>query len=168
MSRMNILVEAYSNIQEMPEDIRTTASMVPVIECNGHYVTESNYVIPFMRENGIEAIEEALDKIAEANNLAKKSVGLVIASQDGINSLSESVVDEATEEKLEGFLRMADRLLESGYPVFKKRSVFSEDAHGPNCHCQECELARKESGDTSFDDDDTGKDMSAASFENED
>ena len=143
MSRMNILIEAYSNIQALPEQIRTTASMVPVIECQGHYVTETNYIVPFMRENGIDTVEEALDRIAEANYMPKKSVGLVIASQDGINSLSEATITETTEAKLESFLRMADRLLEGGYPVFKK---LSEGAHGEDCTCAECK-AKRECGD---------------------
>lgn len=142
---MNILVEAYNNIKEMPEVIRTTASMVPVIESQGNYVVETNYLIPFMRENGIETVEEALDMVAEANGLEPKHVGLVVAAQDGINSLSESEVSEAVEAKLEGFLRMADRLLENGYPVFKKISAIYEDAHGPNCHCAEC-TAKRECG----------------------
>lgn len=128
----------YENIEEASFDYAATAEMVPVVEMGGEYYTEAQFLAPFMRDAEIRSIAEALDCIAEANNLPPKSVGLLIESNKTVTGVIDKhvkksgdvlngVVDkskekfDATVNKVSKAADLAKNLKSKGYKVKRKK-----------------------------------------------
>ena len=77
------VLERYKNFAESAEEVKITANMVPAVKIGDKYYTEMNLLLPFMRDNGIKSVARALDEIAEANELDKFGVGLLMESAGG-------------------------------------------------------------------------------------
>jgi len=146
--------EAYDLIPEADEPIVTESTDVIITNTrDGEYYVEMVNLAPFMFDSGITNIAEALDIVAEANNLPKKSVGLIIESQDAVDAYLEAAKKKSEKtkdpkhakkaaEKINKSNAAAAKLLKNGYKV-KKKSVNSKVC--PSCgkvaeKCM-CELA---------------------------
>ena len=120
------------------------------MKIDGEFYTEMQYIAPYMQNNDIANIAEALDNIAYANNLNKHAVGLIVESQECVTSK----IKEALANKNFKFLGkvkkgedLASRLKSNGFKVKKKKSsknestgfIESESKKGVKC-CPECGL----------------------------
>lgn len=117
----------YENIEEASVNYVITAEMVPVIQIENEYYTEAQLLAPFMRDSGIRSMMEALDCIAEANNLPEKGVGLLIESKCSVNEMIERACQkesgkakDATMNKIGKATDLAASLKSNGYPVKRK------------------------------------------------
>ena len=124
---------SYSSIEEASEEFTIGGEMVPVFRVGEDLLTEANLLAPYMRSNNIKSIAEALDNVAEANGLAKHSVGLMIESQECVTDMIEKAcekakstgnnkVKDAVLSKVDKATDLVDKLKKSGYPVKKKKS----------------------------------------------
>lgn len=119
---------AYDSIEEISEEYFAVAEAVPVVEIQDEYFTEANFLAPFMRDSGIKSISEALDAIAEANNLEPKSVGLLIESKCEVSDMIEkacqkenSKMKDAVMDRVDKAANLAKSLKEKGHPVKCKK-----------------------------------------------
>lgn len=119
---------AYDSIEEISEEYFAVAEAVPVVEIQNEYFTEANFLAPFMRDSGIKSISEALDTIAEANNLEPKSVGLLIESKCEVSDMIEkacqkenSKMKDAVMDRVDKAANLAKSLKEKGHPVKCKK-----------------------------------------------
>ena len=131
---LDTVKEAYSIIPELPEAVVTEAADVVVTQLsNGDYYCEMVNLAPFMIDSGITNIAEALDLVAAAYNLPSKSVGLVIESQDRIDSMLEAAKKSSKEKKNPKIAKnaaekvnknnvVASKLMKQGYKVAKKNA----------------------------------------------
>ena len=133
------IVSAYNNIEELEEEVNYAAEFVPVINIKGSYYTEMQYLAPYMSNNNIRNVAEALNNIAEANNLAPTEVGLIVESQDSVTAK----INEALGKKNTKFLGkvkkgedLISKLKNKGFDVKKKKS---KKAVKEKC-CKECGL----------------------------
>ena len=117
----------YESIEEAKSTYAFTAEMVPVVEIDGQYYTETQCMAPFMRDTEIKSMSEALDAIAEANKLPAKSVGLLIESNCSVSNMIEkacqkesSKVKDAVMNKVSKATDLAKNLKSKGYPVKRK------------------------------------------------
>jgi len=120
----------YSSIEEVSEEYIATAEMVPVVKINEEYFTEATFLAPFMRDNGVKSIAEALDAVASANNLPAKSVGLLIESECGVSEMigkacekENAKVKDKVLDKVSKATRLAKSLKDKGYPCKKKKGT---------------------------------------------
>ena len=119
------LLSAYSNIEEVTEEVHYAPEMVPVINIAGEYYTEMQYIAPYMQANKINSVAEALNNIARANSLDEQAVGLLIESQECVTDK----INEALGKKNTKFLgkvkkgeELAEKLKKNGFNVKKKKS----------------------------------------------
>ena len=131
---LDTVKEAYSVIPEVPEAIVTEAADVVVTQLsNGDYYCEMVNLAPFMIDAGITNVAEALDLVASAYNLPEKSVGLVIESQERIDSMLEAARKSSQEKKNPKIMKkaadkvnknnaVASKLMKQGYKVAKKNA----------------------------------------------
>jgi len=131
---LDTVKEAYKVIPEVPEAIVTEAADVVVTQLsNGDYYCEMVNLAPFMIDAGINNIAEALDLVASAYNLPEKSVGLVIESQERIDSMLEAARKSSQEKKNPKIMKkaadkvnknnaVAAKLMKQGYKVAKKNA----------------------------------------------
>lgn len=121
-----------SSIEELSESIVFGPEMVPVFGIDEGYYTDINSIAPFMKSYNIKTVAEALDRVAQANNLPEKSVGLMIESDDYINTLLEKAeAAKATKgknaankllNKAKALTDVPKDLIKKGFPVKKKKS----------------------------------------------
>ena len=116
----------YENIEEAEICYEATAEIIPVIQIGNEYFTEAQFMAPFMRDAGIRSMAEALDIIAEANNLPAKSVGLLIESNCSVSAMIEKACSKGTKakdavmDKVNKATNLAKDLKSKGYPVKRK------------------------------------------------
>ena len=116
----------YSDIEEAAGNYNVTAEMVPVVQIENEYFTEAQLLAPFMRDADIKSMAEALNAVAEANNLPEKSVGLLIESKCSVNSLIEKACAKGTKaenaimDKINKATELAKDLKSKGFPVKRK------------------------------------------------
>lgn len=117
----------YENIEEASFNYTVTAEMVPVVEFNNEYYTEAQFLSPFMRDAGIKSMIEALDCVAEANNLPVKSVGLLIESECAISGMIEKACQKESNKAKDAIMTkigkatdLASTLKAKGYPIKRK------------------------------------------------
>jgi hypothetical protein len=120
---------AYESLDEVPDNYIVCAEMVPVMQIGSEYYTEASFLAPYMRDNGIRGMMEALDNIAYANNLPAKSVGLLVESNCGISEMIEKACQketcgskEAALQKIGKATGLVKSLKDKGYPCKKKKS----------------------------------------------
>ena len=119
----------YTDIEEAEGIYEATAEMVPVVKIGEEYYTEAQFMAPFMRDAGIRSMAEALDAIAEANNLPEKSVGLLIESECAITGMIEKACQKESAkakdtvmDKIGKASDLAKDLKSKGFPVKRKPS----------------------------------------------
>ena len=120
---------AYDSIEEASEECYASPEIIPVIQIENEYFTEANFLAPFMRDSGIKSISEALDAVAEANNLGPKTVGLLIESECAVSNMIEkacekenSKIKDAVLDKVDKATNLAKTLKNKGYPVKRKKN----------------------------------------------
>lgn len=103
--RESQIISDYESIEEAETDYVVVAEMVPVVQIGEEYFTEAQFLAPFMRDAGIKSMTEALDAVAESNNLPEKSVGLLIESSKDVNKFiskaagkSKDVINKTTDK----------------------------------------------------------------------
>ena len=119
----------YEDIEEATTEYSVMAEMIPVVQIENGYYTEAQFLAPFMRDAGIKSMIQALDCVAEANNLPAKSVGLLIESKCSINEMIERACQkesgkakDAVMNKIGKATDLAKSLKSKGYPVKRKKS----------------------------------------------
>lgn len=128
----------YSNIEEASEVYKASPEMVPVVNIEGEYYTEAQFMAPFMRDYNVKSMAEALNIIAEANGLPEKSVGLLIESECAINEMIDKVAKKEKEtgnskaknavmQKVDKAANLAKSLKDKGFPVKRKKSEDKKD-----------------------------------------
>ena len=116
----------YENIEEAEGAYTVRAEMVPVVKIGENYYTEAQFMAPFMRDTNIRSMAEALDAIAEANNLPEKSVGLLIESECAVSAMIEKACQKGTKakdtlmDKIGKASDLAKDLKSKGFPVKRK------------------------------------------------
>lgn len=123
------VMSEYENIEEATVDYVATAEMVPVIEIEGKYYTEAQFMAPFMRDAEIRSIREALDCLARVNNLPEKSVGLLIESCGKVTEMIEKACQKESCKAKDAAINrvgkaneLATNLKSKGYPIKRKRN----------------------------------------------
>lgn len=126
--RESDIISTYSNIQEISESYYASPEMVPVIKIDNEYFTETSFLAPFMRDNNVKSISEALDYVAEANNLPPKSVGLLIESKKTVTDMigdackkNNSKARDNAINKLNKATDLVKNLKDKGYPCKRKK-----------------------------------------------
>ena len=125
--RESELKTEYENIEEASENYMVAVEMIPVVKIENQFFTEAQFIAPFMRDAEIRSIAEALDYIAEANNLPAKSVGLLIESECNVTAMIEKACQkksgktrDAVMDKVSKATDLAKNLKSKGYPVKRK------------------------------------------------
>lgn len=123
----------YAKIEEASIDTYVGPHMIPVMKIDESYYTETQLLYPYMRDYKINSISEALDAVANANNLPAKSVGLLVESEKCVSEMIEkacrSCKTEASKAKAKEnvfnkvgkAIGLVDNLKKKGYPVKKKK-----------------------------------------------
>ena len=114
------------SIEEVDEEIVVTAEMVTVIKVGDDLLVEMNSLYPYMKTNGINSIEEALDNVAMANDLEEKAVGLLVESDAYYNAMLEKCNSKGSNgnkvlEKIKKATDISSKLKDKGYNVKKKK-----------------------------------------------
>jgi hypothetical protein len=123
------IISTYASIEEASEEVIYAPEMVPVVKVGNDFLTEMQYLAPYIQNNGISSVAEALDNIAEANNLPPKSVGLLVESQECVTKMIDEALDKSkvAGSKVLGKIKkgegLIDKLTKGGYKVKKKKSV---------------------------------------------
>ena len=126
-----------NSFEESANEVVITAEMVSVLKVNDQYVTEMNFLHPYMKSNGIKSVEEALDNVAFVNGLQEHSVGLLIESDDYIDAMLEKACKTASKKKdasikdkalnkIKKATDLPEKLKKDGFPVIKKKSAKKE------------------------------------------
>lgn len=117
----------YENIEEAETNYLVTAEMVPVVQIENEFFTEAQFLAPFMRDAGIRSMVEALDLIAEANNLPAKSVGLLVESNCAVTEMIEKACQKESAKAKDGVMNKIGKSIDfvknlksKGYPVKRK------------------------------------------------
>ena len=141
----------YSDIEEAAGNYSITAEMVPVVQIGEEYYTEAQLLAPFMRDAGIRSMAEALDAVAEANNLPEKSVGLLIESECAVTGMIEkactkgSKVKDAVMDKIDKAAAFAKDLKSKGFSVKRKvNEAMSPEEKAEKLKTIDAEKAAKE------------------------
>jgi hypothetical protein len=120
------IINRYNSIEEASRIIRYDADVVPVVNIDGQYYTEMNWLSAYMNSNEIKSITEALDNVAESNKLPAHSVGLLIESSDGVAAIINKAITGAKKNKALGKVAksetLAEKLKKNGYPIKRKKS----------------------------------------------
>lgn len=117
------------NVEEVKYNAVITAEMVSVFDIAGDYLVEMNSIAGYMKTNKIRTVEEALDNIAEANNVEPMSVGLLMESDSYVYAMLEKASKMKNKssknkalDKINKSTDLIDRLKGKGYKVKKKKS----------------------------------------------
>lgn len=102
--RESTIRSGYSSISEASEPIIYGPEVVPVIQIDDGYYTEMNFLYPFMNTNGIKSIAEALNYVAEANNLSEGDIGLLIESEGDVNECINKALESGNAKKKDNVL----------------------------------------------------------------
>ena len=131
---IDTIIEAYNTIPESDEAVVTEASDVLVTRTlNNDYYVELANLAPFMKDSGITDIKDAMQLVAEANDIYLSDLTLCIESQDEVNSFLEAAKKKSKEtgdskyvksamKKVDKNNKAAASLMKHGVKVAKKRS----------------------------------------------
>lgn len=127
--RESTIRSGYSSISEASEPIIYGPEVVPVIQIDDGYYTEMNFLYPFMNTNGIKSIAEALNYVAEANNLSEGDIGLLIESEGDVNECINKALESGNAKKKDNVLTkigkavdLTGKLKGKGIKVKKKKT----------------------------------------------
>lgn len=134
----------YASIEEavvVPYD----PQVVPVINIEGHYYTEMNFLHPYMKSNGIKSIAEALNNVATANGLPEKAVGLLIESETSVDDSITQAIESGNQKKKDSVFSKVDKavgiskkLKKAGFDVKKKKSAKEGCCSKEGCSKEGC------------------------------
>lgn len=93
------VISGYRSIPEASHPIVYGPEVVPIVNIDGGYYTEMNFLYPFMETNGIKSIDEALDYVAESNNVS--DVGLLVMSESDVTECINKCLEEGGQKKKE-------------------------------------------------------------------
>lgn len=134
-------LSGYAGIGSVSEAVVYDPSMVTVVRIDNEYFTEMNFLYPYMRSNGISSIAEALYHVAEANNLPRGAVGLLIESDEQIEcNLKEAKSNKkknAVVDKIDKAVELKDKLKDKGIEV-KKKLPLKDDNKKNKKVCPKC------------------------------
>lgn len=133
----------YDRIEEASSAVYYGPQIVPVVEIDGKYYTEMNFLYPYMKSAKISSIEEALNNVAIANNLEERSVGLLIESGDNVTKCINKAIESADPKKEKSVLdrvgkaiNISDKLKSKGIDVKKKKSTKCPKCGKDECKCE--------------------------------
>ena len=122
------IVSNYNKIEELSESVVYTPEMVTIVKIGNEYYTEMNFLQPYMKSNGIKSIAEALNDVAISNNLAPKSVGLLIESKGSVTDKIKDAINSKNTKKKNAALdktkkaeELVDKLKDDGFNVKTKK-----------------------------------------------
>lgn len=120
--------DTYAEIDTVEEAIEYRPEMIPVFESadKSAYYVEMDNVIKYMKSANIKNIKEALENIAEGNELKPESMAILIESDDWALSVleeAEESEDKAELEKIQESIQLIKKLKDSGINLAKKQSV---------------------------------------------
>ena len=132
------ITTAINSFDEASHDIIISAEMVPVLRVDESYVVEMDTLYSFMKSNNVKSIAEALNMIAESNNLSEKEVGLLIESTEYFTALVEKAEAKCEKDgdkiaknsrlaKVKKAIEVPAKLKKDGFPVVKKKSASAKD-----------------------------------------
>ena len=134
-------MSGYNGIAEVSESVVYDPSMVTVVKIGNEFFTEMNFLYPYMKSNGITSVVEALNNVAEANNLNSGDVGLLFESEDKIEcDLKEAKTPKKKDnviDKVGKAVNLKDKLKDKGINVKKKKSDKKKVC--PKCKKDPCE-----------------------------
>ena len=136
--RESEIVSRYTDIEELAEPIMITAEMVTVVNVNGEFFTEMQFLAPYMKCNKIKSVAEAITNVCEANNLPNGSIGLLVESQECVTDVIEKALDKGPKakkkalEKVGKVENLIDKIKSKGIKVKKKSKKC------PKCGKEEC------------------------------
>lgn len=152
----SVVMSTYDNIEELSEEVQYPAEFVPVVKIRDEFFTEMQYLAPFMQNNGIASVEEALDTISVANGFEPKTVGLLVESQECVTDKINEALKKGGAKGKRNFLaklgkgeKLTGKLKKDGYKVKKKKSSRKKKSYkgkvteGKKC-CPECGLPLNE------------------------
>lgn len=139
----------YGDIEEAAGNYNITAEMVPVVQIDEEYFTEAQLLAPFMRDSGIRNMAEALDAVAEANNLEPKSVGLLVESECAVTGMIEKACAKGTKakdavmDKIGKATDLVKGLKDKGFKVKRKVNEATEEERAERKRKHDEELAAR-------------------------
>lgn len=114
-------------IKDMPivakEAVAYNCHMVPVIQTESEYLVEMDNIFKYMKSFDITDITEAMENIAEANEIDIDDMALVIESEEYMESVIESAIaqskagDKTLLENCELAVRLINMLESEGIKV---------------------------------------------------
>ena len=129
-----------------PAVIGTDIGPVPVVNIQGEYFTEMNFLHPYMKSAKIKSIAEALNNVAEANGLPVGAVGLLIESGSNVSECINKAIESANPKKEKNVLDkigksidISDKLKSKGINVKKKKKGKCPKCGKLKCECGDCE-----------------------------
>lgn len=127
--RESAVRSGYNKIESVYSDVVYTPEMVTIVNVDGEYFTEMNFLHPYMKTNNIKSITEALNNIATANGLLEGSVGLLIESDEEVNDTIDKAIESGNVNKKENVftkigkaINLTNKLKDSGIKVKKKKN----------------------------------------------
>lgn len=101
-SKYNDIVKEMAMVSESV--ISYEAVMLPVFESKNKYFVELDNIVKYMNSQSITDIKEAVDNIAEANNISVSDMSVVLGSKEDFESTleeAEKLADEGDTSLLE-------------------------------------------------------------------
>ena len=98
-------------------------NMIPVFQTEAGYFVEMDNVVKYMNSFEIKEIKEAMENIAEVNEIRLENMSLVIESKDYMDSIIESAIaqskagDKTLLENCEKAIKLIDILESEGINV---------------------------------------------------
>ena len=105
------------------EAVAYSSNMVPVFQNESSYFVEMDNVFKYMKSSEITDISEAMDNIAEANDISIGDLSLVIETKEYMDSVIESAIqqskagDKTLLENCELALKLVNMLKSEGINV---------------------------------------------------
>ena len=137
------IMSGYKSIPEASHPIINGPEVVPIVDVDGGYYTEMNFLYPYMKSAKISSIAEALNNVAAANNLSECSVGLLIESGDNVTECINKAIESADPKKEKSVLgkvskaiNISDKLKSKGIDVKKKKPAKCPKCGKTKCKCE--------------------------------
>lgn len=142
----SVVRSGYDRIEEVAEPVYYGPEIVPVVNIQGEYFTEMNFLHPYMKSAKIKSIAEALNNVAEANGLPVGAVGLLIESGSNVSECIDKAIESANPKKEKNVLDkigksidISDKLKSKGINVKKKKKGKCPKCGKLKCECGDCE-----------------------------
>lgn len=116
------LKSAFGKIDTCPIDINFFKEMVNVIEDEGEYYVEMSDVSKYMVSQQVKTVKEALNDIAECNNIDVAKMTVVVESEEYFNAFLEAAKkDKKKEKELNGVAKLLKKMKKDKIKVVKKK-----------------------------------------------